>query len=398
MLNIGINTMKKDFRNRLLSLLGVSALMCISAAVLASVNDKKVANDWRLSVTQSSFGVLENGTPIQLYTLTNRNGLQAQITNYGGILVSLKTPDRNGDLDDIVLGYDTIEEYEEDRSFQGPLIGRFGNRINQGSFTIDGKHYQLSANRGGHHLHGGIKGFGKKVWQAQAFAEDNSAGVRLSRLSHDGEEGYPGNLSVEATYRLDNNNQLHLTFVANTDKPTPINLTQHAYYNLAGGGTIVNHLLTIPASQFTPVNEQSIPLGENRSVKGTPFDFTEEKTVGADINDDTMQMRYGKGYDHNWVLDKSYAEMGLMIKVQEPVSGRVMEIHSTEPGLQFYSGNFLNGNIVGKGGEAYQYRTGIVLEPQHFPDSPNQDAFPSTILMPEQTYKNHIIYKFYTEE
>ncbi|MCJ8321617.1 MAG: galactose-1-epimerase [Colwellia sp.] len=346
------------------------------------------------SVKQESFGTLGNGTPISIYKLKNINGLEAHITNYGGILVSLLVPDNKGKFDDIVLGYDDLSSFVADSSFQGPLIGRFGNRIAKGSFTINDTKYQLANNNDTNHLHGGVKGFGKHVWQAESFTTAKSSGVVLSRLSHDGEEGYPGNLMIKAVYELSNDNQLSLTFTATTDAATPVNLTQHAYYNLSGGGSILNHKLTIPASRYTPVDETSIPLGKNVLVSNTPFDFTKSKTIGKDIDTPNQQITYGKGYDHNWVLDKPYGQLGLAVRVEEASSGRVMEIYTTEPGLQFYSGNFLDGSIKGKNGRTYQHRTAIVLEPQHFPDSPNQQAFPSTILQPGETYRNEIIYKF----
>jgi len=371
--------------------------ICFIALILL-VSSKVLANDFEApSVEQQPFGLLENGTPISLYKLKNTHGLEAHITNYGGILVSLLVPDNKGKLDDIVLGYDDLASFVSDTSFQGPLIGRFGNRIAKGAFTIDGTKYQLANNNNVNHLHGGVKGFGKRVWQAKSFTTAKSSGVVLSRLSHDGEEGYPGNLMVKAVYELANNNQLSLTFTATTDTATPVNLTQHAYYNLSGGGSILEHKLTIPASRYTPVDDTSIPLGKNVSVSNTPFDFTKNKNIGKDINTSNQQLDFGKGYDHNWVLDKPYGKLGLAVRVEEPVSGRVMEIHSTEPGLQFYSGNFLDGSIKGKNGRAYQHRTAIVLEPQHFPDSPNQQAFPSTILQPGETYRNEIVYKFSTE-
>lgn len=354
------------------------------------------AHGAELKVTQTPFGTLQNGTPISLYKLQNEQGVQANITNFGGILVNLITPDRDGNFGDIVLGYDTLEGFVKDRSFQGPLIGRFGNRIAQGKFQLNGKSYQLATNNKTNHLHGGVKGFGKQIWQAKTFSKAESVGVVLSRLSHDGEEGYPGNLAVTATYELFNDNKLTLTFSATTDAETPVNLTQHAYYNLNSKGSILDHKLTIPASKYTPVDSTAIPYGKNQSVVATPFDFRSAKSIGKDINANNQQLGYGKGYDHNWALDKPYGTMGLAVRVESELSGRVMEIHSDQPGLQFYSGNFLNGSIQGKNNRLYQHRTAIVLEPQHFPDSPNQSAFPSTILKPGETYKNVIEYHFST--
>ncbi|MCM2681133.1 aldose epimerase family protein [Echinimonas agarilytica] len=352
------------------------------------------ANAQSLTVTQESFGTLENGTPISLYKLQNKNGIQANITNYGGILVNLMTPDKDDKLGDIVLGYDDLEGFVNDTSFQAPLIGRFGNRIAKGRFELNGKQYQVATNNKTNHLHGGVKGFGKQVWHAKPFSTPESVGVALSRLSHDGEEGYPGNLNVSAVYELYNDNRLTLTFSATTDASTPVNLTQHAYYNLNSTGSILDHELTIPASQFTAVDSTSIPLGAHQKVKNTPFDFTKAKKIGQDINQKNQQLGYGKGYDHNWVLDKPYGKMGLAVRVESKSSGRVMEIYSDQPGLQFYSGNFLDGSTEGKDGRKYQHRTAIVLEPQHFPDSPNQPTYPSTILEPGETYKNVIEYRF----
>ena len=370
--------------------------LTLTIGLIVSVSSTLQASE--LEVSEQAFGTLANGTPISLFTLKNTNGIQANITNYGGILVNLYTPDRDGQLGDIVLGYDTLDGFVNDRSFQGPLIGRFGNRIAKGKFLLDGKTYQLANNNKTNHLHGGVKGFGKQVWQAKTFIKAQSVGVTLTRLSHDGEEGYPGNLSVSATYELYNTDKLTLTFSATTDAATPINLTQHAYYNLNSEGSIVDHQLTIPASKYTQVDSTSIPLGEHQSVADTPFDFRQSKAVGSDINDANQQLSYGKGYDHNWVLDKPYGQMGLAVRVESEQSGRVMEIHSNQPGLQFYSGNFLNGSIQGKNGRNYQYRTAIVLEPQHFPDSPNQAEFPSTILEPGEVYYNVIEYRFSTIE
>ncbi|RDV27981.1 galactose mutarotase [Alteromonas aestuariivivens] len=369
-------------------------LACGLAIVLAASSNHVLADNHALQVSSEPFGALSNGTPITLFTLENSNGLKANITNFGGILVNLFTPDKNGQMKDIVLGYDTLAGYEQDKSFQGALIGRFGNRIAKGQFTLDGKSYQLATNNKTNHLHGGVKGFGKQVWQASPFTTDSAVGVKLFRLSHDGEEGYPGNVAVTATYALHEDNRLTLTFEALTDQPTPINLTQHAYYNLAGSGSICDHVITFPASNYTPVDSTAIPLGENQPVSDTPFDFQNGKPVCTDINESNIQLEYGKGYDHNWVLDKAYGELALSARVVEPGSGRVMEIWSDQPGIQFYSGNFLNGTIQGKGGRSYDYRTALVLEPQHFPDSPNQTEFPSTILQPGQTYRNLIEYRF----
>jgi aldose 1-epimerase len=345
------------------------------------------------------FGKTAAGVPVDLYTLRNKQGMEVHITNYGGIITSLTAPDRKGQYADVVLGYDSLAEYEKGKSYFGALIGRYGNRIAKGRFALDGTTYQLATNDGPNTLHGGVVGFNKVVW---TVTQSSPGKLALSYISKDGEEGYPGTLKVDAVYTLTDDNALRLDFTASTDKDTPVNLTQHSYFNLRGAGphgpgTILNNQLQIPAGRFTPVDATLIPTGQLQPVAGTPFDFREPTAIGARI--DTKgdeQLKNGKGYDHNWVLDKGAGVFGLVARVYEPDSGRVLEVSSTEPGVQFYSGNFLDGNVKGKGGWAYGYREGLALEPQHFPDSPNRTNFPSTILRPGQTYRNTILYQFTT--
>lgn len=350
----------------------------------------------KMEIEKHTFGKTADGTPVEIYTLTNANGLKAKITNYGGIVVSLLVPDRDGKPGDVVLGYETLEEYIENNPYFGTLVGRYGNRIARGKFTLEGIEYTLAQNDGENHLHGGPKGFDKVVWKADAFRSKNSVGLKLTYLSKDGEEGYPGNLSVTVVYTLTNDNELKIEYTAVTDKVTIVNLTHHGYFNLAGAGLgdILGHELMIKADRFTPVDKGLIPTGELRSVKGTPMDFTRAVAIGARIDQAAEQLVLGGGYDHNWVLNNGDGSLALAAKVYEPTTGRVMEVYTTEPGIQFYSGNFLDGSITGKGGKVYGYRYGFCLETQHFPDSPNKPDFPSTVLKPGETYTTTTIYTF----
>ncbi|NGO40362.1 galactose mutarotase [Limisphaera ngatamarikiensis] len=349
----------------------------------------------RASITRAPFGVTRDGQPVEVFTLRNANGVEARIINYGGTVLSLKVPDRNGQFGDVVLGFDTLAEYEQKSPYFGCLIGRYGNRIAGGRFTLNGVTYQLATNDGPNHLHGGIKGFDKRVWKVER-AEVTPQGPQLvlSYLSPDGEEGYPGNLHVTATYTLTKDNGLRLDYRATTDKDTIVNLTQHSYFNLAGHGDILGHVVYLNADRFTPVDATLIPTGELRPVEGTPFDFRKPTAIGARIQQDDEQLRYGRGYDHNWVINKKPGELALHARVVEPTTGRVLEVLSTEPGLQFYSGNFLDGTLKGKYGQVYAHRSGFCMEPQHFPDSPNKPHFPSVVLKPGQEYRNTIIYRF----
>lgn len=350
----------------------------------------------KMKIEKHTFGKTEDGIPVELYTLTNANGLEAKITNYGGIVVSLLVPDRDGKPGDVVLGYGTLEEYIKNNPYFGALVGRYGNRIAHGKFTLEGIEYTLAQNDGENHLHGGRKGFDKVVWKADAVRNKNSVGSKLTYLSKDGEEGYPGNLSVTVVYTLTNDNELKIEYTAVTDKVTIVNLTHHGYFNLAGAGLgdILGHELMIKADRFTPVDKGLIPTGELRSVKGTPMDFTRAVAIGARIDQAAEQLALGGGYDHNWVLNNGDGSLALAAKVYEPTTGRVMEIYTTEPGIQFYSGNFLDGSTTGKGGKVYEYRYGFCLETQHFPDSPNKPDFPSTVLKPGETYTTTTIYTF----
>jgi len=346
-------------------------------------------------ITKAPFGTAD-GKNVDLYALTNSKGTEARITTYGGTLVSLKVPDKNGKLGDVVLGYDSLADYQKATSYFGALIGRYGNRIAKGKFSIDGKEYKLAVNNGVNHLHGGLKGFDKVIWTASPSIQADGAHLELTYLSRDGEEGYPGSLNVKVDYVLTENNELKIIYSATTDRPTVVNLTHHSYFNLAGAGqgTILDHQLTLNADHFTPTDSGSIPIGELRSVKGTPFDFTKATAIGARIDQADEQLKFGNGYDHNFVLNKKNGDLSLAATVYESTSGRVMEVFTTEPGVQFYTGNFLDGSIKGKSGQNYPRRSGFCLEAQHFPDSPNQPKFPSTVLRPGKIYTQTSIYKF----
>ncbi len=348
------------------------------------------------TISTKPFGTTSAGEKVTQYTLRNDQGASVSIINYGGIVTSLKVPDRKGKCDDVVLGFKTLAEYEKPGPYFGALIGRYGNRIANGEFTLDRKIYHLARNNNGQALHGGLKGFEKVIWNATPIETKQGPSLKLTYVSQDGEEGYPGKLSVTASYTLTNRNELKIVYRAKTDKATIVNLTHHSYFNLAGQGSgdVLDHLVTIHANKYTPVDKVLIPTGKLAAVKGTPFDFRKPIAIGAHINDKDEQLKNGKGYDHNWVADKLPGHLGMLAKVEEPKSGRVMEVISTEPGVQFYSGNFLDGTIIGKGGKVYNFRNGFCFEPQHFPDSPNHKNFPSTVLRPGETYKNTIIYRF----
>ena len=338
---------------------------------------------------------------IKLYTLTNDDGVKVKVTNYGAIITSIIVPDGNGKMGDIALGYNRVEDYINavDKPYFGAIVGRYGNRISKGKFTIDGETYTLAVNNGENHLHGGVIGFDKVVWDAKPIDGADFTGLELSYLAKDREEGYPGNLKVKVTYKLNGNNELIVDYYAVTDKATPVNLTQHTYFNLKGEGegTILGHEIMINAKKYTPVDEGLIPTGELAAVAGTPFDFTVPKPIGQDVEQDHQQLQFGLGYDHNFVLDKADGELTLAAKVHEPSSGRTLEIHTTEPGIQFYCGNFLDGRLKGKSGKTYVHRGGFCLETQHYPDSPNQPKFPSTILKPGDEYKTTTVFKFRAE-
>jgi aldose 1-epimerase len=344
--------------------------------------------------SHADFGKTPEGVAVQIYTLTNKKGVQARITNYGGIVVSLKTPDRKGAMADVVLGFDSLDGYLTSPSpYFGALIGRYGNRIAHARFALNGVDHKLAANNGENSLHGGNRGFNKVVWSPRELSD---GGLELTYMSKDGEEGYPGNLRVTVTYHLTDANELKIEYAASTDKDTVLNLTNHSYFNLkgAGNGDILGHVVTLNADKFTPVDAGLIPTGDLRSVNGTPFDFRKGTAIGARIEQSDEQLKLGKGYDHNWVLNKSGNSLSLAARVEEPSTGRVLEVHTTEPGVQFYTGNFLDGTAKGKGGKMYGFRSGFCLETQHFPDSPNQSQFPSTVLRPGQAFRSTTVYRF----
>lgn len=353
-----------------------------------------------MNLKQQKFGTLPEGTQVDLYTLENDHGVVATITTYGGIVVSLMVPDQHGKFDDVVLGFETLGGYLAGHPYFGAIIGRYGNRIAKGKFVLNGVEYTLAQNNEENHLHGGLKGFDKVLWNAEGFTTDDGVGMNLRYLSEDGEEGYPGNLNVTVSYTLTNDNALKIAYTATTDKDTIVNLTNHSYFNLTGatsGKDILDHEMMLNADRFTPVGEGLIPTGELRSVKGTPMDFTQSTAIGARIRDEYDQLMMTGGYDHNWVLNSSDGSLALAAKVYEPTTGRVMEVYTTEPGIQFYTGNFLNGSITGKGNTVYDKHAALCLESQHFPDSPNQPAFPSTVLKPGEEYTQRTVYKFSTE-
>jgi aldose 1-epimerase len=342
------------------------------------------------------FGVMPDGQGVDQITLRSPGGIEMTVLTYGGIIRTLRTPDRNGDLDDIVLGFDTAAPYADRSPYFGSLIGRYGNRIGRGRFTLDGTTHTLATNNGENHLHGGVRGWDKVLWSAEPFQNASGVGVALTYTSADGEEGYPGAVQAKVTYTLTDTNELIVDYEATTDKPTVINLTQHSYFNLAGAkaADILGHELVINGAHYTPVDAGLIPTGEIAPVDGTPFDFRTATPIGARIGAAHEQIARGLGYDHNWVLTRSAAGLVEAAHVVEPISGRSLTISTTEPGIQFYSGNFLDGTITGKGGRVYGHRAGFCLETQHYPDSPNQPGFPSTVLRPGETYTSRTVFKF----
>jgi aldose 1-epimerase len=358
--------------------------------------------------------MIENFSSIKLYKLTNSHGMQVHITNYGATITSIIVPDRKGTMRDVALGYHHVEGYINaiDRPYFGSIVGRFGNRIAGGKFSIGDQEYKLNTNNGSNHLHGGNMGFDKVVWEARPTGDTEWKGVALNYRAKDGEEGYPGNLDVTVTYKLTDNNEIIIDYLATTDKTTPVNLTQHTYFNLngEGEGDILGHELRINADRYTPVNETSIPTGELATVEGTPFDFRTAKPIGRDIGEDHQQLKFGIGYDHNWVLNEAAEPnsslatrdqqnsipLRLAAELYEPTSGRLLTIWTQEPGLQFYSGNFLDGRLIGKSGKPYLHRGGLCLETQHFPDSPNQPNFPTTLLQPDKKYQTRTVFRFAT--
>ena len=351
-------------------------------------------------MSKSVFGMTPSGETVDIYTLTNPSGMEVRAITLGGIITSLRVADREGKFGDVALGFDTLDGYVTNPPFFGAIIGRYGNRIARGRFSLDGKTYTLSINNPPNHLHGGPKGFDKIVWKAESFKKDDNVGVVFTHTSRDGDEGYPGNLSLRVSYTLTPRNALEVDYQATTDKATPVNLTQHTYFNLAGEGSrdILDHVLQVHAGRYTPVDSTLIPTGELSSVEGTPFDFRTPTPIGARIGANDQQIRYGNGYDHNYVLDRAVGESGLVpaAHVVEPTTGRVLDVSTTEPGMQFYTGNFLDGKLKGKDGHVYNRRTGFCLETQHFPDSPNKPAFPNTVLHPGERFSSKTVFAFST--
>jgi aldose 1-epimerase len=372
----------------------------LHAAILAGLLAVPAANAIAADARRETFGAFE-GKPVAAVVLTNAAGVRARVIAYGATLQALDVPDRQGRSDDVVLGYDDMAGYAVNAPYFGSTVGRYANRIAKGVFALDGKTYTLATNDGGNTLHGGKRGLDKVLWTVSEVKSGPEASVTLSYVSPDGEEGYPGKLTVSVTYALNDRSELVVRYAAATDKPTVVNLSNHAYFNLGGAGSgrdILGHQLTLAAARYTPVDSGLIPTGELRSVAGTPFDFRTPHPIGERLHDGAeSQLLLGRGYDHNFVLDGGGGEQPkLAARVEDPVSGRVLEILTTEPAIQFYSGNFLDGRVVGKGGYVYRQSDGLALEPQHFPDSPNQPAFPTTRLDPGQTYRHVSIYRFST--
>ncbi len=347
-------------------------------------------------VQKADFGTTADGRLVDMYTIRNGQGAELTVLTYGGIIQSLKVPDRTGAIDDVVMGFDSVAGYEKSSPYFGAIIGRVANRIANGTFSLDGKTYTLAKNNEVNHLHGGVKGWDKAVWLAEPFQDRRGPGLLLTHTSADGDEGYPGKVTAHVRYTLTAANELVVEYHATTDAPTVINMTQHSYFNLGGSkaADILGHELTINADRFTPVNDTLIPTGEIAAVDGTPFDFRTPTPIGTRIANADVQMTRGRGYDHNYVLNRSGAGLQLAASVYEPVTGRTMEIRTTEPGIQLYTGNFLDGSFTGKRGRAHPHRSGFCLETQHYPDSPNQSSFPSVVLRKGEDYKSETIFKF----
>jgi aldose 1-epimerase len=377
----------------------LAASLALCSFLWISCGGKDEGKAGQMDIKKEAFGKTD-GKDVYLYTLTNANGVQVKITNYGGTVTSIIVPDRQGKMADVVLGFDNLDDYISKSPYFGCIVGRYGNRIANGKFTLDGKEYTLAQNNGQNNLHGGVKGFDKVVWDAEPFKNDDGVGLTLKYLSKDGEEGFPGNLNVTVTYTLTNNNELKIENRATTDKTTVVSMTHHSYFNLKGqgNGDILDHVLVLNADKYTPVNENLIPTGELADVKGTPMDFTSPTAIGERINDGFEQLKIAGGYDHNWCINRKDGGLELVGRAAENATGRVLEVYSTAPGVQFYTGNFLDGTITGKQGKVYNFRYGFCLEPQLYPDTPNQPTFPSCVLKPGQTYKHDIVYKFSVEK
>ncbi len=350
-----------------------------------------------MNIEKEFYGATKSGSPADLYTLSNDNGMVVKITNYGGIITSIVTPDRDGNIEEITLGLDSLEDYIKGNPFFGALVGRYGNRIRRGKFTLDGVEYQLATQAGKNHLHGGIVGFDKVLWEAKTATVDDTVSLALTYVSADGEEGYPGQLTTTVTYSLNNDNELTIDYKAETDKATVLNLTNHTYFNLSMAESILDHVMMLNADKFTVVDDEVIPTGEIRSVEGTPLDFRQPRRIGDRIESDDEQMRFAGGYDHNWIVNGEPGEMRLAARVTEPTTGRFMEVTTTQPAVQFYSGNMMPPEMTGRGGVTYKRRGALCLETQHYPDSPNHPEFPSTVLRPGEKYHEVTVFKFGAE-
>lgn len=388
-----MNVFKKCLYLLTLILVTFSSIKCKSDKK-KEMNSTQITKNNPITISEEVFGTTRDSVSVKSFTLKNEKGMEVSIITYGGIITTLKVPNKKGVSEDVVLGYKSLASYEKATPYFGALIGRYGNRIANGKFSIDGKEYALKTNDGSNHLHGGLKGFDKVVWTAEVLKDKGA--LKLSYLSKDMEEGYPGNLNTEVTYTLTNDNTLEVAYQATTDKKTIVNLTQHSYFNLSGDFSkpILDHIVKINADRFVPVNRTLIPTGELKEVANTPFDFREPKTIGQDINADNEQLKRGLGYDHCWVLNDQNEGIRFTSSAYEPNSGRLLEVFSDEPGIQLYTGNFLDGTLPNKQGGTYAHRTGFCLETQHYPDSPNQKDFPSTILRPGDTYSTTTSFKF----
>ena len=371
-------------------------LLLLTLSIISCENIKKKENMSLINVNKEFFGKTTDGANVDQYTLKNSNGMEVSVISFGGIITSLKAKDRDGKNEDVVLGFDNLGDYENKSPYFGALIGRYGNRIKEGKFSLDGVEYKLAKNNGENHLHGGLKGFDKVIWDVEVEVNKSSASLMLRYTSMDTEEGYPGNLGIKVTYTLTNEDELKVRYEAETDKKTIVNLTQHSYFNLSAGlrKDILGHEITIDADYFLPVDMTLIPTGEIREVGQTPFDFREFKVVGDDIDLDETQITYGNGYDHCWVLNNQDEGVRFVASAYDPLSGRLLEVFSDQPGIQFYSGNFLDGTLQSKEGGSYEFRSGFCLETQHYPNSPNQENFPSVILNPGEKYNTETIFKF----